>query len=250
MSAVLDGLDAEWRRLARSPRARRALIRWRVTQPVFTVVDDFGDLLERRREDPDVAQELLLALAALAPDDELAARVLLQAVVPAVVRLSLTAGHGDRDALDVMLALAWERIRTYPATRHGSVAGNIKLDVLKRYQQHREIDRPLRRHQRDAAGGDPGGLDSDESLAERRLATAAAEEVALDRLGLDGLVGVLADCRRQGVVSEPALRLIVQTRIAGEPITELAARSGVNRNTLTAQRFRAERRIRDFRLAG
>lgn len=249
MSAVLNGLDAEWRRLARSPQARRALIRWRVTHPAFVGVDDFDQLLDRRQKDPDAAQELLSALATLAPDDELAARVLLQAMVPGLVRLSLTAGYGDWDSLDEMLALAWERIRTYPTTRHGSVAANVQWDVRKQYRRHCEVDQPFRRHHRDPVT-DHSAPQTDEAIAERLTATPSAEDEALERLALDDLVGVLVDCQRQGVISEPVLRLIVQTRIVGEPITEVAARSGANRNTLTAQRFRAERRLRDFQLAG
>jgi hypothetical protein len=73
-------------------------------------------LLERRRN-PDLAPGILAALAALAPGSGLAARTLLQARLPGLVRLAATAGRGDPGAVDEMLGLAWERIRTYPASR-------------------------------------------------------------------------------------------------------------------------------------
>jgi hypothetical protein len=57
-----------------------------------------------------------------------------------------------------MVSLAWERIRTYPTTRHGSVAGNVLLDVRKRYRAHRVIDAPTGSwdHDDDAIDQRPG----------------------------------------------------------------------------------------------
>jgi hypothetical protein len=50
----------------------------------------------------------------------------------------------DDDAVDDVLAIAWERIRTYPSCRPGSVSGNVLLDVRKRYRRQHQLlcDRP------------------------------------------------------------------------------------------------------------
>lgn len=242
MSAVLKHLDAEWRRLACSPDARRALIRWRAKQPALAGLSDFDELLDRRR-DPAVAPPLLAALAALAPSDHLAVRVLLQALVPGLVRLSHTVGRGHDDAVGDMISLAWERIATYPATRHGDVAANVLRDVRKRYQQLCQLDHPRKRYQGDSK------FDSDTAVAERRQPAASAEDVAMERAVLDQLRAAV----RKGIITRPALRVMVQTRILGESVSELAARSGMSRNTVASLRFRAERRLRqvgDLHAAG
>jgi hypothetical protein len=160
MACVLRGLDAEWRRLARSPRARQALMRWRRTHPVFEAMRDLDDVLSRRAGDPDAAQEVLAALAALAPSDELAARVLLQAMVPALVRLSLTVGHGDWSALDDLIALArvaergQYRLRTCTVRfDHRVVPPQVVLVLVAMPQADDQVDvadRPVARH-REAA---------------------------------------------------------------------------------------------------
>jgi hypothetical protein len=72
------------------------------------------------------------ALAALAPSDQLAARTLLQALLGGLCNLARCVGR-DANAVDDVVSLAYERIRTYPAHRPGSVSGNVLLDVRKRY---------------------------------------------------------------------------------------------------------------------
>ena len=51
MSHTLMSLDAEWRRLARASRARRALKQWSIAHPALRGMADLDRLLERRRDD-------------------------------------------------------------------------------------------------------------------------------------------------------------------------------------------------------
>jgi len=125
------------------------------------------------------------------------------------------------------------------------VAANVLLDVRKRYRQLREFDHPRKRHQRDWQHSTTR-WDSDEAVAERLGDVPSAEDIALDRTILDELRTIAS----QGVISEHALRVIVQTRILGRTVSELAAHSGISRNTLMSWRFRAERRLRKLPLAG
>ncbi len=90
------------------------------------------DVLLSRR-DPSIPGEVLSILARLAPTDALATRTLLQMLLPGLVRLVGTVGHGVPEAADEIVALAWERIRTYPTLRTGSVAAKVVLDVRKQY---------------------------------------------------------------------------------------------------------------------
>lgn len=226
--SVLVALDREWVLLARSSDARRLLIRWSRAHPVLGGLCDLDGLLERRR-DPSVANEVLAALAALAPCDELASRVLLQAMIPGLVRLAQTVGYDDPTAIDEMVSLAWERIRTYPTTRQGSVAANILWDTRKRYRRHRLIDAPK-----------STPFDADADVAEP--ADASADTGLLERVVVDEL----HTARRAGVISEQALALIVRTRLHGELLAEIAAEEAVTVHRLAQRRWRAERRLRSL----
>jgi hypothetical protein len=54
-------------------------------------------------------------------------------------------GYDDPAAIEEMVSLTGERIRTYPARRRGSVAANVFLDVRPRYRAHRLIEAPRSR---------------------------------------------------------------------------------------------------------
>lgn len=230
MSSILSALDREWSELATSPRALRTVIRWARRYDSLAGLSDLEGVLDRRR-DRAQAPAVLRALAALAPDDDLAARCLLQALIPGLVCLAARSGNDDPAALEEMVSLAWERIRTYPTTRHGSVAGNVLLDVRKRYRAHRIIDAPTGFLQRDGDAIDQRPGPDDEVLGQLLL-----EE--------------LAAARRDGVVSAPALELIVRTRIVGESLAEVAVTEGVEPQVLCQRRWRAERRLRQLPLTG
>jgi len=97
-SDLLSRLDAEWTHLRTSRRALRTARGWAQAypdHPLATVVAELGDLDEIRqatqrssdsgggRERSDDA--ILLALVELAPSDELAGRIVLQHLLPALI---------------------------------------------------------------------------------------------------------------------------------------------------------------------
>jgi hypothetical protein len=228
MSPFLIDLDREWERVAGSPASRRRFTQWVATHPELAGLETLDELLEARR-DPERAPALLSVLAALAPTDELAARTLLQAVVPGIVCFAARAANDDPQAVEEMVSLAWERIRTYPTTRRGAVAGNILLDVLKRYRRHRFIDQPT----------------SSAPIATDPEGTQCTEDTVLNRLLLEEVIN--AD--RAGIVSAPALTLVLRSRVMGEPLEELSAELDVPQRNLCQRRWRAECRLRDRLLA-
>ncbi len=228
MGPVMQELDNQWLATAASPTARRALIRWGRRHPVLSDLGDLNDVVAARH-DPTVVHEVLAALAALAPADELAARTLLQMLLPGLVAMIGTIGQGDRDASGEIVSLAWERIRTYPTTRHGSVAANVVLDVRKRYLALRPDRREV------ALSLVPEPLDEGPSTEELVLGVLMIEE--------------MADAQHAGVMTHEVLSTILRTRIGGEPLAEVAADRGVDANVLCGRRWRAERRLRDLPLA-
>lgn len=227
MSEVLSRLDAEWQCVASSPAARRALARWAVAHPPLRGLADLDELLERRR-DPEKAPDILAALAALAATDELAARTLLKALVPGLVRLSTTAGFDHWDAIDEMLSLAWERIRTYPTDRPGTVAGNVLLDVKKRYRLHRRIDAPRSTMLRPSLILPP--VDADMARS--------AEDEAIDRVAFDEFLAL-----QRRIVGDRGLRAVVSTRVAERSLEEVAAEENISVQTLYVRRIRAEQQL-------
>ena len=228
MSPFLYDLDRDWERVASSPASQRRFIRWVATHPELDGLTTLGELLDARR-DPERAPALLSVLAALAPTDELAARTLLQAVVPGIVCFAARAAKDDPQAVEEMVSLAWERIRTYPASRCGAVAGNILLDVLRRYRRHWSIEQPT--------SGTPIGADLE--------GNECTEDTALNRL----LLEEVTTAHRAGIVSAPALTLVLRTRVMGEPLEEVSAEMHVPQRNLRERRWRAESRLRHQLLA-
>lgn len=230
MGATTTALDSEWARISGGDEGRRALRRWQAVHPELADLEDLASVLERRL-DPAAAPGVLAALAGFAPTDLVAARTLLQALMPGLMRLAMTTGHDDPAALEELVSLAWERIRTYPTTRCGSVAANVLWDVRKRYRQHRQIEAP-----RTADVANEAGPQHEPS----------AEDVVLGRIVLDDL----AAAQRNGVISARSLRLIIRTRLDGDSLDEVAREEQTNVHAITQRRWRAERRLRALPDAG
>jgi hypothetical protein len=125
------------------------------------------------------------------------------------------------------------------------VAANVLRDVAKGYRRHREIEVPRKRHQIECTP-DMAESGSDDAVAERVETVPSAEEVALGRAIVEDVLAA----QRNGIISEHALRLIVETRLLGVQVTEIAAREGRRWSTVASWRLRAERRVRETLLAG
>lgn len=222
MAQILQSLNKEWSTIADSPAARRALMRWRAVHPVLLPAADLDDVIDLGYR-PDIGPEVRRALATLAPTDHLAARTLLQEFLGGLVNLAHRVGR-DADAVDDVVRLAWERIRTYPAHRPGSVSGNVLLDVRKRYG--REHDTPRR------CPTSIGDATDEPSAEDRVLSNAFVEEL-------------IALSERYGV-SKDVLGTIIRSRVGGESMADLAAEQEVSLKVLWHRRWRAEARLREL----
>ena len=229
MERILQVLDAEWKELAASPEGRRALIRWTNDHDVLVGLHDLNDVVACRYEE--IAYDVLLILARRSPTDEIAARTLFQMLLPGLVSLVGTVGQGDYDAQDEIVALAWERIRTYPTTRNGSVAANVVLDVRKRYLKVRHGDETTPLSSVEEPLDDPAN---------------SPEEQVLGLL----LIEEIAAAQRDGLMTPAVLSTIMRTRLIGERLAEVAADQRVETHVLCQRRWRAERRLRSLPLAG
>ncbi len=130
---VFQGLAREWRDVVESPAARRAVAAWR-DDPVLREIQTLDEVLELTAEGlpPGAANVVLLALVRRAGHDVVAARSVLQALVPGlrgvVFRMG---GASDGEVAAEVVAAAWARIRAYPVGRRSErVAANVVLDAL------------------------------------------------------------------------------------------------------------------------
>jgi hypothetical protein len=150
-SLLLTRLDAEWTYLRTSRRALRTARSWLVRypdHPLGNVVGDLTDLEQirqatQRRDDAERSDDaILLALVELSESDELAGRIVLQHLLPALI------AHGRRyrsykdrsDPMTQIVPAAWLAIRSYDVERRRRhVASSLISDAV--FQAFR---RPLR----------------------------------------------------------------------------------------------------------
>ena len=218
--SVLDLLDREWGRLATDAGAARRLADVRA---VAGGVASLGEVEAYvRSADAPSADRVLVALASRAVEgDTLAARVLLQLLLPGVRRLARTwwaLGDAEERA-SAAVAAVYDRIRRYPiARRPARIAANVLMDAAS----------DLRRAARSAARREPAAVDG------------VAHDHSGDPNPAIELVGVLADAVRGGLMTAEDAELIAASRIAGTPLATIAARRGAKLRTLQWRRKRAE----------
>jgi hypothetical protein len=230
MSSVFDLLDLEWRRLRDDRSAARRLRS--VCELAGAGVRTLADLEAHvRGADPAAADRILLALVTrtIDHDDALAARVLLQLLLPGTRNLARRwwslGDHDERAAAAV--AAVYGRIRRYPlARRPGRIAANVLLDAA----------RDLRRAVPPGATyatDEPGGAVEE---ADHGTPGGAAGELA----------EVLTDAVAAGILELRDARLIAQTRIGGARVADIATHTRLGSRTLWDRRQRAERRLVDW----
>ena len=145
-------LQREWERLRHCPRSLRHVNEWHLTDRPIHSLDDLLVLAGFRGAKCDErADQVLAHIVRLARHDELAARIVLQRVLPPMIAIARRRGKiraiGFDYALGLVLSHAWEIIRTYPIERRpAKIAANIVRDIEYFAFVRRERKRP--RHDR------------------------------------------------------------------------------------------------------
>ena len=247
---LIGALNAEWRQILVNPGARRAVARWSTTQPALDGYVDPAAVLDavtRRGQDA-----VLLALLTLAREgDALAARIALQAMLGAAVRLARrTLGHAQGDleeSLSRAVAALWQVIRDYPLERRTCrAADGISLDVLAALTAKG-------RSRVEVPGGLPVELaevpdDSSDESGLRGLFWAAAHPGADHACSDEQLILLLAWAVRRGAVSLGDARLLLRLHSPREPgvvvtCREVAEELGLGHAALRQRASRATRRL-------
>ncbi len=188
-------LAREWHHLRTRPDALLKAAGWGVVEGSICDLDQVLTAVgfETPRT-PDVEQRLR-RLVAIATDDELAARVLVQRLLPgllAVVRRRRSGGYGDT-AFDELLATLWISIRTYNPNRNPScVAAALISDAD--YRAFRSAARRRSATERPVAIDDSTVAASHELCASDELAELFSEaiEAGIDRDDIEMLRQLVA----------------------------------------------------------
>ena len=231
-ATVFTLLDADWALVQHSSEATEALRRWRRDDQALASLGDLSALVAaaERRGVPERTDAILSALARRAPDDGIAARVLLQLLLPgarAMARRLWWIGTPDETAAAVIEAV-YERIRTYPWQRRpAKIAANVLADATQRLLRARR-----------------GWLDEVpyEELDERALTAVQGVET---NDSAEELIGLLDWAQRGGHLTPAEVRLIAQTRILDTSLEDLSRDEGIAVNSMRRRRQRAERKLAD-----
>lgn len=129
---LINALESEWDNLAARASTRAAFARWEQTHRVLDGLSRCDEAaVNYLRAAGDGALHALLQIAQSSDRDaQLAARVLLQLMLPAVCGL-LTGRRGRyvRDADEAIEAL-WTTIRTFPLHRQDRITANLYLEMV------------------------------------------------------------------------------------------------------------------------
>ena len=236
-ATVFTQLEADWADLAPT----RLPADWRDDPdlvPHRTLADLVG--VTERRSDPVASDRVLAALVRRAidsPPDELAARTVLQMLLPGAKALARRLPWlGDRgECAAAVTACLYERIRTYPYQRRPArIAANLLGDTRQRL-----LHAPTR-GSAPARGSRPLEV-SLEGLAEHGV---LPEPSPAESSPAEELLALLLWAVSRGHLTRAQARLIGQTRVAGASCEELGAATGLGAHSMRRRRQRAESALR------
>jgi len=201
---IIDLLNEDWRRCVVDHPHRAQ--QWAARHGVLSNCRDLADVLAAVRQSPDEA--LFTLLAENANGDELAGRVVLQAMLGKLVRMAATDPKAD---VDDYVSAMWCHIRDYPLPRRpNKIAANLSLDTLKAVR----AEHSGKRCDPETAAVAPGpGLND---LLEEHLARSVADHnAATAALSADS---VLQTAGRLGLIDRPThavLRSVYSDGLSG-----------------------------------
>ena len=235
-------LQAEWQRLSHCPRALKKVNAWGLTSRTIWSLDEVLRLagFQGGKCDP-VADQVLASIVRRAAADDLAARIVLQRVLPPMLAIARRRGLGHGATFDYafghVLSHAWEIIRTYPIVRRPrKIAANIVRDIEYFAFVRGERHRPTHT-----------SLDEDIDVAELRLVSqspstfSSSDDLTVStdtESEIDALLAEAVRCE----VSARSLSLL--QALSTQTVEELAAKRGVSARTVRTWRSAAVSELR------
>jgi len=146
-------LTREWHRLRSRPEHLDTADRWRIVDHRIDSLDDILDAVGYDRPPDPVSERRLRCLVELAATDELAARVVVQRILPGLLAVVRRRRGLCDDVFEELLGAAWIAIRTFnPSRSPRSVAASLISDAdyaafraagRRRSSQERPVDTKL-----------------------------------------------------------------------------------------------------------
>lgn len=234
---LLRGLLAEWDLAATNRRALQRANSWGLPGGPVDCLDDivvragFG-----RPVDCDEADTYLHALVARAAHDPLAARIVLQRLLPPVISIAKRRGKlhsgGIEGAIGDLVTQAWFVITSYPIERRPrKVAANMVRDI--EYHEFVSANRP-RRTRVDFI--DHGNFTSGNLGSPHSGTTAAPDD--------DAIRNLLLELERRGV--SDLRREIIKLSCAGWTCTDIGLQFGMPERTVRWHRTEALKSAESF----
>lgn len=268
-SAIYRQLTTEWVRLHSLPSSGRTIHRWARTESALSGLDSPGaivdaiDAADRERTD-----ELLSALVRLFHDkQDLAGRIVLQAMLPKLARIALNAvpESGNQasyveDSRHETLAEFWDVLAGYPIHRRPhNVAGGLSLDTLNRVvrsrQQHHQAHKvtyvPLETAEfAQDRGPDERSAGLNQELLERAIESLAYSDRRVGSIDADSeLIDVVAWAVHNKVITLDDGQMLVDVYVPEKPASwgfkTVAAQRGWSEDRVRQRCTRATRSLAD-----
>jgi hypothetical protein len=231
-TSVARRLNDEWRRLATSPRLVSHMARW---PRELACHHDGNRLLAAVGREGGLpmaeADGLLAELVRVARHDTLAARVVLQRVIPGLVNAAVRRTSGRpaerQEMFDDLIANAWLAIRAFPIDRRpAKIAVNILRDA--------EYVTCVRPHRLRSAGEVPSGVAADQGVEPSGLdgRPIGRPPAAAELAGVISLGAASGVCRRD-------LAMLAAASLEGWAVAAVAAHFAVTTRTVRNRRARS-----------
>jgi hypothetical protein len=236
-SKLFDALDAEWAVVGASPRARDRFERWAMVEPALVGMASPAEAVRSCRGATPAAAAAVLGALLRHAGEPLAARAVLQAVVPKLRTLVARRAGGSRQ----FTRQAWEAGDDFEADvveialrRIAALAGTSPTWPAQAICESTwmTVRAALVRSSR---WGTPASLDDDMPDVVAGPTRSGAEALAL----------AVVDVVRARRLAVDDARVIYATRVLGHTPAEVASAEGRAVRTVRAQRVRAERRLVD-----
>lgn len=184
-------LDREWAQLGRRREVLGRVRSWQLTDRPFASLDEFLALTGHHSAPTAEADGLLASLVAVAADDPLACRIVLQRILPGLLAIVRSEQQRDPrvDAFDLLVGEAWISVAQYRVgTRPTEIAARLISDARHRaftcHRRHRVVEEVVTPRE--------SMLDV---IDEPRTAP------------FDELVGVMSEARRRGLDDESVVTI-------------------------------------------
>ena len=232
-TGAIPELIREWTLLSQNSEALRKVNTWNLPGTSIVHLDD---VLRRagfgRPADDDDADHYLWLLVCIAATDTLAARIVLQRIMPPILAVARRRGRitsgGVNVALSELIGMSWDVIRTFPCERRKSkIASNLVRDseyhTFVRHQRLRHVSESL--------------------IGNEMMSDVIA--VASENTGESELTELIYHALQAGYDPDHARLLL---RLAdGQDIEDVAASLGVSSRTVRTRRTRAVADLRQMR---